>query len=477
MGVKRVVSTVILALILITMLVSTFNIEPARAGYVLGRTIYIRADGGVDPPDAPILRIGSTYMLTGYVLVESERAIVIERDNIVLDGAGYTVQGKSVKYSTGIYIPGRRNITIQNINIVKFERGIHIDNSSNITVSRSNITNNWISYYVIPLPPIIAHRGEGVRLDYSSHVTISGNNIVENYRGIVLYESSNISVFGNKIAYSNSGVRLEGSSHTSVFGNNIIYNVEGVFFSYSSNNTIFGNNIAYNSEGILLFYSSHNRFWHNNIIKNRVVLHEAGPNVWDDGYPSGGNYWSDYTGVDNKKGPYQSETGSDDIGDTPYVINENNIDRYPLMKPWRLTPPILGFSITVSPASLTIRQGGSAELTITIVSVNGFSQPVKLSVSQAPPGVTVSLDPEQVKPLPYGSEYSTLTLSVSATTMVGNYTLTVTGTSNTIIHSSVNISLHIVPAPTPQVPTSTLVSLILAGIIVAIIIVAVIRKK
>jgi len=31
---------------------------------------------------------------------------------------------------------------------------------------------------------------------------------------------------------------------------------------------------------------------------------------------------------------YQNETGSDGIGDTPYAIDVNNLDNYPLMSPW-----------------------------------------------------------------------------------------------------------------------------------------------
>jgi hypothetical protein len=57
-------------------------------------------------------------------------------------------------------------------------------------------------------------------------------------------------------------------------------------------------------------------------------------NTWDDGYPSGGNYWSDYAGVDLFSGPYQNQTGSDGIGDTPYFIRANNTDNYPLMNPY-----------------------------------------------------------------------------------------------------------------------------------------------
>jgi hypothetical protein len=58
---------------------------------------------------------------------------------------------------------------------------------------------------------------------------------------------------------------------------------------------------------------------------------------WDDGYPSGGNYWSDYNGTDLYNGPYQNELGSDLIGDTPYpirpdIIGGQNQDNYPLVR-------------------------------------------------------------------------------------------------------------------------------------------------
>jgi hypothetical protein len=57
-------------------------------------------------------------------------------------------------------------------------------------------------------------------------------------------------------------------------------------------------------------------------------------NVWDNSYPSGGNYWSNYTGVDLHSGSDQDETGSDGIGDTVHEIDADNRDRYPLMGPF-----------------------------------------------------------------------------------------------------------------------------------------------
>jgi hypothetical protein len=81
-------------------------------------------------------------------------------------------------------------------------------------------------------------------------------------------------------------------------------------------------------------------------------------NVWDDGFPSGGNYWSDYAGIDLYSGPYQNETGSDGIGDTPYVIDENNIDHYPLMNPWTPKPSVVNATVDIQPQALNLRSIG-----------------------------------------------------------------------------------------------------------------------
>jgi len=64
-------------------------------------------------------------------------------------------------------------------------------------------------------------------------------------------------------------------------------------------------------------------------------------NTWDNGYPSGGNYWSDYNCTDIYKGPDQNITGSDLRGDAPYTINSNNIDHYPLTVPYETEPPTI----------------------------------------------------------------------------------------------------------------------------------------
>ncbi len=81
---QKIVSGITLALLIIGMLSLAFNIPPAEAN----GTIYIRVDGSIDPPTAPIKRVGNLYTLTSDIF----ESIVIEKDNIVIDGAGYTLQ-------------------------------------------------------------------------------------------------------------------------------------------------------------------------------------------------------------------------------------------------------------------------------------------------------------------------------------------------------------------------------------------------
>lgn len=132
---RRVFVGIILILLLIGMLVLAFSVKPVRAS----GTIYIRADGSIDPPDAPISTIDNvTYTFTGKI----DGSIVVERDNIMCEGSGYTVQGSGAYDSNGIDLAGRNNVTIKHMTIDAFYRGINLYHSSSNCVSGNNITNN-----------------------------------------------------------------------------------------------------------------------------------------------------------------------------------------------------------------------------------------------------------------------------------------------------------------------------------------------
>jgi len=114
---KRVVSTILLIILLAGMLCSAFKIMPAEAA----GTIYIRADGRIDPPTAPISTVDNvTYTFSDNIY----DSIVIERDNIVVDGSGYTVQGSGS--GTGVYLLLRNNVTLKNMRIQEFVLGLQL---------------------------------------------------------------------------------------------------------------------------------------------------------------------------------------------------------------------------------------------------------------------------------------------------------------------------------------------------------------
>jgi hypothetical protein len=148
------------------------------------------------------------------------------------------------------------------------------------------------------------------------------------------------------------GIDLKSSNFTKILGNQI----KGCkswalrLHEKSCNNTVVGNTFENNPTAIY-FADSSSRFskvYHNNFINNVNDVVSWAVNYFDDGYPSGGNYWSGYTVQDLRHGPYQNETGSDGILDEPYA---NAPDKYPFANPLTFIEiPIAGehFQVVVS---------------------------------------------------------------------------------------------------------------------------------
>lgn len=86
-----------------------------------------------------------------------------------------------------------------------------------------------------------------------------------------------------------------------------------------------------------------------------------------------------------------------------------------------------GFSLSANPTAVTVAQGSSGTSTITSTTTGGFNDPVTLSASGQPSGVTVSFNPASIT----GTGTSTMTMDVGSATAPGTYTITVTGTSGT----------------------------------------------
>jgi parallel beta-helix repeat protein len=169
--------------------------------------------------------------------------------------------------------------------------------------------------------------------------TIIDGNGTGNVTDITAYQ---VHVTGFTIRNGTYGIFIVDSNYNIISGNIVTDNLYGIYLSATCScnpaheNIIRNNIIANNKYGIDLFTATNNVFYHNNFINNtkHKYYYEYGwnySNIWDNGYPSGGNYWSNYTGVDLYSGQYQNETGSDGIGDSPHIIDGNNQDNYPLM--------------------------------------------------------------------------------------------------------------------------------------------------
>jgi parallel beta-helix repeat protein len=316
---RKLVLLMPLMIVLINILGVAVKIERIEAG----GTIYIKADGAVDPPTAPILNVGNVhYTLTADI----SDSIVVERDNIVIDGAGYTIErvgeGNSIESKgkvrmnlvprpeimpDGETVPGidlsrRNNVTIEDTNIEGFDVGIYLYRSSSNVISGNNITDNWCGVmleessennsihgnnltnndssielrwscnYNVISGNNVTNGGSGIWVSGSCNFnSVSGNHIANNNAtGLDLYVSSNNDISGNNITANDSeGIRLESSYNNGIFENYIVNNnYSGLALFFSDDNSISGNHIANNDEGIALSYSSNNSISGNDVRAN-----------------------------------------------------------------------------------------------------------------------------------------------------------------------------------------------------------------
>ena len=272
MGEKR--TALILLLIICFAVVSISQIGRVQAE----STIYIRSDGSVEGTDK-IQRDGDVYTL----ISDISGSIVVERDNVVLNGAGYRLQGGGNE--NGITLSDINNNTVKNLKLSSFNIGIVVMGSDNNKILENTITDNF----------------RGLDLTASENNTVSGNYIANNTDGIALENIYN-SIVENTIA-NNSDV--------------------GIFLNGAGYNNIIGNNITNNKLGIVVSICYDNVIYHNNFVNNvNHVETDDSNGIWDNGEE--GNYWDNYTAL---------ESDEDGVGDTPYFIDENNRDNYPLMKP------------------------------------------------------------------------------------------------------------------------------------------------
>jgi parallel beta-helix repeat protein len=184
---------------------------------------------------------------------------------------------------------------------------IGIVNSTNIKINDWNLSNNFCTFL----------------LAFVNGSTITNVNITDNFHGMYLFASNNNTIQNSRFAGNGYGLEQRASNNNTVIGNKFTENTDSLYLLVSNGNTVVENTIENSTfRGIVLSSSRNNMIYHNNFINNtnQASSSNSVPNDWDDGLE--GNYWSEYNGTD---------ANHDGIGDTPYAIDANNTDNYPLM--------------------------------------------------------------------------------------------------------------------------------------------------
>jgi parallel beta-helix repeat protein len=249
------------------------------------------------------------------IIGDGEGSVVgIAADNI--EFKGFTIYGSGgCIFDAGINITSDYNTIINNI-LTRNHHGIFMINCNyNNILSNTIIQNFWDGIHI---------------LDFCHDNIIRGNNInSNNVDGVKLYLTDNTdnTIIYNEITSNRwNGVHIMYSVGNEILKNNISSNFwDGIHLGNAKDNVFRLNQIISNFKyGVLLFDGcSDNQIYHNNIVNN--ICFDEGDNIWDNGYPNGGNFWADYTGND---------TNGDGFGDIPYdVPGGENQDSYPFMDP------------------------------------------------------------------------------------------------------------------------------------------------
>jgi len=251
---------------------------------------------------------------------------------ISLDGSSNTLTNNTVsnnEYGISLHFSSNSVLTNNTMSCNKYNFGLYgaIETHFNNTIDESNTVDGKLIYYVKNASKTVYNSSTNAGTLYlinCTNITIRNFTLTKNVNGIFLWNTKNSTIQNVTTSNNLNGIHLQGQSN---------------------NNTLTANTVSNNELGICLDSSNNSVIYHNSFIENTIqanitVSHKTD---WDDGYPSGGNYWSDHSIIspfvwDEFKGENQSVQGNDGIIDDPKVIDEENQDNYPLVSP--LTPPV-----------------------------------------------------------------------------------------------------------------------------------------
>ncbi|MFQ5910556.1 MAG: fibronectin type III domain-containing protein [Thermoplasmata archaeon] len=278
-----------------------------------------------------------------------------EREGTIIDGGGIDdvvrVEADNVLIMS---------FTLMNSGSGYPDAGISFQDMWNGQATYNLIMNSYLGVYAsryaeaigIANNDFLNMKSDAVLADETQEIGVGDNNITGSW--VVFGGFASGVITGNYI--DGGGIALAGmdgwAPYSTFVGANYITNGGGIRLGYTWNCFVAFNTVVSNSIGIGLYLADGTTVDHNNIIDNvKQALdynndgYSNRTNTWDTG--SEGNYWSDYTGED---------LDGDSIGDTPYVIDGDSQDRYPLMSPY-VSPP--------SPPRDLKAQAGNQSITLT----------------------------------------------------------------------------------------------------------------